>query len=168
MSTDSRNTASTGTGSGDTEPTGTGSTGSRSSDAGHGDAAPPRRQTRQRAAVLEALEQGREFVSAQQLHDQLRHAGTPVGLATVYRTLQAMADTGELDSVRDEAGETRFRRCAATAHHHHLVCRHCGRTVELAASAVEAWANQVGGEHGFIDVQHRVELFGVCAQCATG
>ncbi len=124
----------------------------------------PQRRTRQRAA-LDGLLTGRtEFRTAQELHDDLRQRGDRVGLTTVYRTLQSMADAGEVDSIRTTDGETAYRRCS-TGHHHHLVCRACGRTVEVSGPAVETWANAVADEHGFRDVSHDLEIFGTCATC---
>lgn len=123
------------------------------------------RQTRQRAAVQEALSQCEGFVSAQQLHGLLRQRGHSVGLTTVYRSLQALAQAGEADLLVTDDGETAYRRCGPE-HHHHLVCRHCGRTVEVAGPAVEQWAQAVAQEHGFRDVSHTVEVFGACGACA--
>ncbi len=98
------------------------------------------RQTRQRTAVKAALDGRDEFMSAQQLHDVLRQQGDSVGLTTVYRSLQALADAGEVDLLVTDDGETVYRRCSPE-HHHHLVCRSCGRTVEIAGPAVETWAD---------------------------
>jgi Fur family ferric uptake transcriptional regulator len=125
------------------------------------------RSTRQRQAVLAALDEASSFCTAQELHDILRHRGEKVGLATVYRSLQLMADAEEVDVIRSEAGEAAYRRCS-TKHHHHLVCRVCGRAVEVSGPAVEAWAGRVAGEHGFSEVSHTVELSGVCAACTHG
>lgn len=105
------------------------------------------------------------FVSAQDLHDRLRHRGEPVGLTTVYRHLGALADEGEVDQLRTGQGEAVYRRCGATEHHHHLVCRGCGRTQEVAGDAVEAWATAVAAGYGFSDPSHTVELFGICGAC---
>ena len=122
------------------------------------------RPTRQRLAISDALAQADDFQSAQDIHDSLRHAGEKVGLATVYRTLQAMADAGEVDVLQTVGGETVYRQCS-TEHHHHLVCRVCGRTVEITGPAVERWASAVAREHDFADVSHTIELVGVCAEC---
>lgn len=124
------------------------------------------RMTRQRAAVQEVLDAVDDFRSAQQLHELLRERGDAVGLATVYRTLQALADADEVDVLRAADGEVLYRRCRERGHHHHLVCRSCGATVELAAEVVERWARQVGAEHGFADVEHTAELTGTCRDCA--
>ena len=122
------------------------------------------RPTRQRAAVSNALGDATAFRSAQQIHEVLRAAGERVGLTTVYRTLQAMADAGEVDVLRND-GEAVYRRCRSNDHHHHLVCRSCGTTVELAASDVEQWTEQVARRHGFSDVSHTVEVYGTCPAC---
>lgn len=121
--------------------------------------------TRQRDAVVNLLGQVEEFRSAQELHGMLRQRGERVGLTTVYRALQAMVDAGEIDVLRPEGGETVYRRCDKGSHHHHLVCRDCGRTVEVEGPAVERWADQMGRRHGFTDVSHTLEVFGVCAGC---
>lgn len=125
------------------------------------------RPTRQRLAITEALANADDFQSAQDIHDVLRHAGDKVGLATVYRTLQAMAEAGEIDVLQSAGGEATYRRCSPD-HHHHLVCRVCGRTVEITAPAVEKWARSVAAEHGFAEVSHTVELSGLCGQCQAG
>lgn len=124
----------------------------------------PQRRTRQRAAVDEILSHLEEFRTAQQIHDVLRRRGDSVGLTTVYRTLQGMVDSGELDALRTDDGETAYRRCS-DGHHHHLVCRSCGRTVEVSGPAVERWAGAVAAEHGFRDVSHDLEIFGTCGSC---
>ena len=122
------------------------------------------RSTRQRAAVATVLDSLEEFRTAQEIHAQLRAAGEAVGLTTVYRTLQAMADSEEVDVLRTADGETAYRRCSK-GHHHHLVCRQCGRTVEVEGPAVERWADKVAAEHGFTDVSHTLEIFGLCGEC---
>lgn len=123
------------------------------------------RPTRQRRAVVTCLERFDDFRSAQQIHALLQDNGERVGLATVYRALQALADGGDVDVLRGEDGEARYRRCSAS-HHHHLVCRACGRTVEVEGPAVERWAGSVAREHGFSDVSHTLELFGTCRDCS--
>lgn len=125
-----------------------------------------RRPTRQQLAVMEQLGEREDFTSAQELHAHLREAGAKVGLATVYRTLAALAAAGEIDTLRTDEGEAVYRKCS-TGHHHHLVCRSCGRTVEIEGPAVERWADKVAAEHGFTQVEHTLEVFGVCPQCAT-
>lgn len=126
------------------------------------------RRTRQRAAVDEILDETADFISAQDLHAALRTRGVGVGLATVYRTLQTMADDGRVDVLRADGGEAVYRRCLRDEHHHHLVCRSCGATVEIAGPTVERWTKSVADKHGYSDVSHTIEIFGTCPRCNAG
>ena len=124
-----------------------------------------KRNTWQREAVREALSTSDSFVSAQNLHSTLRDAGSSIGLATVYRALADLATEGEADSQQE--GESLYRACTPGGHHHHLICRNCGLTVEIEADAVELWAHSVAAEHGFTEPSHIVDVFGLCANCTT-
>lgn len=126
--------------------------------------APTGRPTRQRRAIAAAMETFEDFRSAQEIHGLLARAGEQVGLSTVYRALQALAESGEIDSLRTEAGEAIYRRCSGT-HHHHLVCRSCGATIEVEGPAVEKWTRSVAAEHGYSDLSHNLEIFGTCDSC---
>lgn len=126
------------------------------------------RQTRQKQAVATLLERTHEFTSAQDLHARLRQNGAKVGLTTVYSQLRALAEAGDVDCVRNERGETLYRRCESGAHHHHLVCRRCGRAVEFDAPDIEAWARRVAARNGFVEAEHVVEISGLCGSCAEG
>jgi Fur family ferric uptake transcriptional regulator len=123
------------------------------------------RSTRQRTAVARLLDDTEDFRSAQEIHEKLRRSGEGIGLTTVYRTLQTLADAGEIDVLRTSTGEAVYRRCSAH-HHHHLVCRDCGHTVEVEEPTVELWAEKVAGEHGFVNIGHTVEISGTCRDCA--
>ena len=122
------------------------------------------RPTRQRRAVAGVMDTFDDFRSAQEIHELIGRTGGNVGLATVYRTLQKLSDSGEVDMLRTEDGEAIYRRCSAT-HHHHLVCRVCGATVEVEGPAVERWTRAIATEHGYDDISHTLEIFGTCASC---
>jgi Fur family transcriptional regulator, ferric uptake regulator len=126
----------------------------------------PLRTTPQRVAILNALSAAEAFLTAQEIHDRLRADGKRVGLATVYRTLQALASTGVLDVLRNDDGEAIYRRCATPDHHHHLVCRSCGQSVEIASDAVETWADRTARRNGYTSVTHTVEVYGLCRGCS--
>jgi Fur family ferric uptake transcriptional regulator len=128
---------------------------------------PQERSTRQKRALASVLEESDGFRSAQDLFTELRIRGENVGLTTVYNQLRGLAEAGEVDALRGEDGETRYRRCGTEHHHHHLVCQTCGRTFEVEGPEVERWADRMATEHGFVDVRHTVEILGTCAQCAT-
>lgn len=123
------------------------------------------RRTRQRAAVQQMLSQTDDFRTAQQIHAELRAHGDSVGLTTVYRTLAILAQAGDVDVLLAEDGEARYRACSS-GHHHHLVCRNCGFTVEVAADSVEKWAARTAARHGFTDISHTVEVVGLCPTCS--
>lgn len=127
-----------------------------------------RRVTRQRSAIQEALRRADGFRSAQQLHEDLRDQGRRVGLTTVYRELQNLSSAGEIDALVGPDGETIYRLCASQDHHHHLVCRSCGASVEVESEEIEAWAERTSRSHGFTDVAHTLELYGRCARCGLG
>jgi Fur family ferric uptake transcriptional regulator len=127
---------------------------------------PQERSTRQKRAVAALLEASDGFRSAQELHAELLAQGENVALTTVYNQVRALADAGELDALRSDDGETRYRRCATGDHHHHLVCRHCGTAIEVEGPEVERWATRIAKEHGFADVTHTVEIIGTCPDCA--
>ncbi len=125
------------------------------------------RVTRQGEMVVEALAQTDAFSSAQDLYAQMKNDGTPVGLATIYRHLQVLANRGQVDVVRTADGQSLYRACATGRHHHHLVCRFCGRTVEVLAASIERWAEKTAAAEGFVDVEHTMEIYGTCAECGS-
>lgn len=127
----------------------------------------PQRRTRQRAAVEAVLTSIPEFHTAQEVHELLAARGTPVGLATVYRTLQSLADAGEADMIRTPDGQCAYRACEKEHHHHHVICRSCGHTVEAEFEGLEATLDEVAQRLGFTAVDHALELFGLCRDCSA-
>ena len=124
-----------------------------------------KRNTWQKDAVRTQLGSAMGFVSAQELHLKLKNAGSTIGLATVYRALADLAIQNEADSLQSKDGELLYRACG-TSHHHHLICRNCGKTVEIEAEKVEAWADEVAKEHGFTKPSHTIDIFGDCGNCS--
>lgn len=124
------------------------------------------RSTRQKTLILETLVGIEEFRSAQEIHLLLTKQKVKVGLATVYRTLQKMAEKEEIDAIRNNLGETLYRYCGQNeGHHHHLICSGCGLTVMVEGPAIENWTQKVAKENSFHDVIHNVEIFGICKRC---
>ena len=123
------------------------------------------RRTRQGDAVLNVVQSSDNFRSAQDIHAALRTSGETVGLTTVYRHLALLTDEGQLASLQPAAGELVYRRCHSERHHHHVVCRRCGRGTEVELPDLERWAETTATDLGYTDVTHTVEIFGVCADC---
>lgn len=119
------------------------------------------RQTKQRQTIRTELASHPGFRSAAELHAAL--GDTAPSLATVYRTLQTLADNGEAETLIRGA-ETVYRICAPE-HHHHLLCTECGTATDIAATDIEDWATRTATEHGYRLTHHTIELRGVCATC---
>ena len=126
-----------------------------------------RRNTKQREAVRDALARQESFVSAQQLHDSLRDDNNRVGLATVYRQLATLVEDGEADILQSVEGESLYRSCDTTDHHHHLICNICGRVEEVEAPEVVQWVARVTSDTGFKPATHVANVFGVCSDAAA-
>jgi len=124
-----------------------------------------KRTTWQKTAVLRELENTQEFVSAQELHQKITVSGKKLGLTTVYRALTEMVEQSLADSLSLSDGEMRYRICTPE-HHHHLICRSCGKTVEFDLPGFEELALAVAKENSFTDLSHEIELFGVCQSCS--
>jgi Fur family ferric uptake transcriptional regulator len=124
------------------------------------------RSTRQGALLEVVLSEATGFRSAQELHAELRRRGDAVGLTTVYRHLTNLAEAGAVDVMHADDGETLYRRCGTESHHHHVVCRFCGASVEVDGPEVEAWAEYVAKDAGYVEVSHTLEIVGTCSVCA--
>ena len=94
----------------------------------------------------------------------MQRAGESIGLTTVYRSLQSLADDKMVDVLRRDDGESIYRLCGGS-HHHHLVCKGCGNAIEIPGGSIEKWAKTMASEHGFRDVGHSAEIYGLCPKC---
>lgn len=130
------------------------------------DVQPRHRHTRHREEVDTLLQETTEFLSAQSVHAQLRDRGVRIGLTTVYRALQTLTQMGTIDAIRSSTGELVYRRCSPHRHHH-LLCRTCARAVEVDGPALQKWADGIAVQHGYRDVQHSIEIFGICPSCSA-
>jgi Fur family ferric uptake transcriptional regulator len=122
------------------------------------------RTTKQRTLIATQLKQLDEFVTAQHIHEILVSNGAKVGIATVYRNLQSMANNGDVDVLHID-GEALYRTCGVQKHHHHIVCRECGKAVEIEIPGFEQWVRTHASRHGYTDIEHTVEIFGLCPEC---
>lgn len=124
------------------------------------------RRTKQRDAIEDVLSESQDFQSARQIHLALANSGSNIGLATVYRNLQGMTEAKIVEAIRSEDGEFLYKLCDTVAHHHHLVCRECGKTIDVADDKFERWVEEIAKSYGFTEVEHSADMFGLCAQCS--
>ena len=117
------------------------------------------------AAVLKALGNLNAFSSAQEVYSEILKDKSSIGLTTVYRALQKLADAKEIDFVRREDGEGTYKLCSDT-HHHHLLCEKCGKSVEFSSSKFEKLLDSIATENGFEPLSHRAEILGLCHRCS--
>lgn len=122
------------------------------------------RSTRQRIAIVHAMERTGRPVTAQALHARLNRSGRGPGLATVYRTLQALAQAGSARTFPAGEGELAYKLCDP-GHHHHLICESCGLVVEIPSCEVERWASSSARHRGFTVSSHQADIFGLCGEC---
>src|SRR5436190_9472448 len=120
-----------------------------------------------RAAVVELLGRQNCCLSAQEIFDRLRKARRPVGIASVYRALEALAELRLVKRVDAGDGIARFEPAPVDGdHHHHLVCRDCGKVEAFSDSALERAIDRVAGGLGYSVEEHEVVLVGACSDCS--
>jgi Fur family ferric uptake transcriptional regulator len=124
------------------------------------------RGTTQRSAVLATLGSSGRFRTAQEIYSELRQSGARVGLTTVYRHLQKLADGGVIHAVQTASRQTAYRQCSTTAPHHHLICVGCGAGVEIMGGEMDDWVESQAMRLGYKDVSHSLEIRGLCPACA--
>jgi len=121
--------------------------------------------TRPRALISRILSGERRYLSAGDIHGLLEREQAKVALSTVYRTLEHLLAKGQVSARVDPAGETTYVSCAGD-HHHHAICRVCGKVEDVDCSALEAIGGALKAHHGFLLEDHAVEFFGRCNACA--
>lgn len=122
--------------------------------------------TRQRSAILDAILEANGHFSAEQLYDRMRRAGQGAGKATIYRTLELLAEGGFLEAHDFGTGQTCYEKILGRAHHDHMVCVGCGKVIEFQCEEIEALQDAMAKQHHFSPVSHSLKMFGHCAVCA--
>ena len=125
------------------------------------------RMTPQRLAVVVALMAQKRYVTAQDLHNALRHVQSHLGLATVYRTLELLVECGLAESFVQPNNELRYAFCSER-HHHHLVCTRCGLVAEVPGCALRSVERDLERQSRFAISDHTVTFFGTCGDCQAG
>jgi Fur family ferric uptake transcriptional regulator len=121
--------------------------------------------TRQREQIARVLLESEEHLSIEEIRDRLVRAGESPGLATIYRTVDLLVESGLVRSRDFGQGYRRFEPVPAPGDHHHLVCSRCGRVAEFTHERLERMLPMIADEHGFQLERHRLEIYGTCRDC---
>jgi Fur family ferric uptake transcriptional regulator len=121
--------------------------------------------TRQRDLVAQVVFLSEDHLSVEGIRRELEGRGETVGLATVYRTLDLLVESGLVREHQFGEGFKRYEAVAAQSDHEHLICERCGRVVEFANERLERMLPALADEHGFQHRRHKVEVYGVCRTC---
>jgi Fur family ferric uptake transcriptional regulator len=122
------------------------------------------RMTRQRRQIIAALRGARRYLTAQELYERLRARRPRMGLATIYRTLEALRERGLVSMNSSKLGEAAYLWCQSE-HHHHAICKRCGRVDEVPCKTLSKY-ERILSRSGFALTDHRLEFFGLCARCS--
>jgi Fur family transcriptional regulator, ferric uptake regulator len=124
------------------------------------------RVTEPRRAVAELVDSRSGHFTAAELLRDARRGGLRLGRATLFRNLDLFTELGALERLELPSGEHAYVACAPEQHHHHVVCRNCGKSVEVQDSGLQSVVAEIAARSGYAIDAHRLELFGVCPSCA--
>ena len=122
--------------------------------------------TRSREQIAQILRSQHRYLSAAEVFGLLKKRGGKASLSTVYRTLDLMQSKGEASVRTDERGEASYVFCEPE-HHHHAICRGCGKVTDITCEVVEALAHELLSHHHFQLDDHEMEFYGRCAACGS-
>jgi Fur family transcriptional regulator, ferric uptake regulator len=119
-----------------------------------------------RRAVIDLLAEQNCCLTAQELFDRLRASGRPVGIASIYRTLELLTGEGYVQRIDLGSGIARYEPVGVEAdHHHHLVCDTCGKVEAFEDHALELALARLEETSGYDVAGHDVVLRGTCRDC---
>lgn len=127
------------------------------------------RLTRPRERVAALIGNRRGHFTASDLVEAARRQGSRVGRATIFRALDTFAELGVVERIDLPNGEHAYVVCEPElAHHHHVVCTSCGRSTEVEGCSIADLAREASTRTGYRVDTHRIELYGLCPECASG
>lgn len=122
------------------------------------------RWTLQRKLVLDVFLQQSGHVPIDDIYDRVREEDPTIGIATIYRTMKLLVESG-LAEVHSFNNKTTYERLYQVRHHDHLICKICNKTVEFEHPLIEKYQLEVCESYGFTLKSHRMDLYGVCIDC---
>ncbi len=126
---------------------------------------PPLRPTRQRKAVVEAMESFADFRSAQEIHELLGERARPSAWPRSTAPCSGWPTPARSTCCAPRTAR-RSTGAAPTAITTTWSAGRCGATVEVEGPTVERWTRSIAAEHGYADVSHTLEIFGTCPGCS--
>ncbi len=121
------------------------------------------KRTKQREEILEVFLNAGGHLTGEDLYQLIRKRAPRIGYTTVYRTLKLFVEAGLAEEHHFDDGVTRYE--IEHEHHDHLVCTRCGKIIEFECRSIEATQTRIAGEHDFVILRHRHELYGHCSDC---
>lgn len=121
--------------------------------------------TSQRGLIFDVFWHSKDHVSPEELYNLVKQIDPQIGQATVYRTLKLLCESGIAREVNFDDGVARYEPAFGQSHHDHLICKDCGRSVEVVNPRIEQLQEELAKEHNFILTGHKMYLFGVCPDC---
>ena len=122
--------------------------------------------TKQRRAVLNAFTECENHVSAEELYNLVTATEPKVGLATVYRTLALLTQSGLASELDFGDGQKRYEHKYMHSHHDHMICTECGKIIEFVNAEIEDMQDEICKKYKFKLIRHIHQLFGICKDCA--
>lgn len=123
------------------------------------------RETPQRGLILDEFLKQELHTTAEELYDLVKQRDRTIGQATVYRVLKLLCEAGLAREVDFGDGVMRYEHLYGHKHHDHLVCRSCGRTVEVIDPVIEELQQRLAASYGFLLQDHEMYLYGLCENC---
>ncbi|MFH1080656.1 MAG: transcriptional repressor [Pseudomonadota bacterium] len=125
------------------------------------------RETPQRGMILDVFLKCEGHTTAEQLYDIVKKKDPSIGQATVYRVLKHIVEAGVAREVDFGDGIMRYEHCYNHPHHDHLICRGCGKTLEVMDAIIEELQKRVAESFGFELTDHEMYLYGYCEKCRS-
>ncbi|MBI3804837.1 MAG: transcriptional repressor [Nitrospirae bacterium] len=122
--------------------------------------------TKERSAILQAFMEAQRHVTAEELYRMMKEKDASIGLATIYRTLNLFCECGLAEQRQFGDGHARYELIYNVNHHDHLVCTQCKKIIEFENLDIEKLQEKVARENRFTIYSHKLELYGLCSDCA--
>jgi len=123
--------------------------------------------TSQRTLIFDVFWSVEEHISPEELYRLVKEKDPSIGQATVYRTLKLLSDSKIAREVDFGDGVTRYEPYFGQSHHDHLICKKCGKSVEVVDEKIEKLQEALARKHGFILSGHSMYLYGKCRECSN-